>query len=143
MTWFSEAIGRQVISRDDAEAQGDLSSFVVEAKTGKVVALVIGSGRKASAYDWGQVTGFGPDAILVEGPAASKEQTSDAASGRNDPLGKRLLTVLGEEIGTVTDIEFDPDTAGLRSLRSSAGSVVDSERLRGVGSYAVVVDVGD
>lgn len=143
MTWFSEAIGRRVISRDDAEAQGDLSSFVVDAQVGKVVALVVGSGRKANPYGWDQVTGFGPDAILVEGPPAPPDQTSDAASGRNDPLAKRLLTVLGEEMGTVTDIEFDPDTARVRSLRASAGADVDSQRLRGIGSYAVVVDVAD
>lgn len=141
MTSFSEAIGRRVVSRDDAEAHGDLSSFVVDAQASKVVALVVGSGRKATAFSWDQVTGFGPDAVLVEGPPADPDQTKDAASGRNDPLGKRLLTVLGEEIGTVSDLEFDPETAEVRALRSDAGSDVAADRLRGVGSYAVVVDV--
>ncbi len=141
MTTFSEAIGRRVVSRDDAEAHGDLSSFVVDAKARKVVGLVVGSGRKANVFVWDQVTGFGPDAVLVEGGPADSEQIKDAASGRNDPMGKRLLTVLGEEIGTVSDLEFDPDTAEVRAIRSDRGGDVTADRLRGVGSYAVVVDV--
>ena len=132
-----------MVSRDDAEAHGDLSSFVVDANAGKVVALVVGSGRKAAAFGWDQVSGFGPDAILVQGGPADQEQTKDAASGRNDPLGKRLLTVLGEEVGTVADLEFDPDNGEVQALRSDRGGTIGADKLRGVGSYAVVVDVDD
>ncbi len=144
MTWFRDATGRRVVSRDDAESHGELSSFVVDAGARKIVALVVGSGRKAVAFDWDQVSGFGPDAILVEGPPAGDEaQTKDAASGRNDPMGKRLLTVLGEEVGTVVDVDFDPDSAEVQALRSDQGADVPADRLRGVGSYAVVVDVAE
>src|SRR3569623_1507465 len=136
---FRSAIGRAVGGRDDAEAGGDVSRFVVDASSRKVVGLVAGSGRKATAYGWGQVTGFGPDAVLVHGPQADDEQIRDAGSGRNDPLDKRLLTVEGEEVGTVADGEFDPDSAEVLRLLREGADPIEADRLRGVGSYAVVV----
>jgi uncharacterized protein YrrD len=140
MTSFREAIGRSVLSRDDAEALGTVSRLVVENPPRAVVAVVVGSGRKAAVYRWDQVTGFGPDAVLVEGDPADGEEAQDAASGSHDPLDKRVLTVLGEQVGTVADVEFDPDTGDLRALRSDRGADVTPDHVHAVGSYAAVVD---
>lgn len=140
MTSFKEAIGRRVLGREDAESIGKLSGFVVDPGRRKVMALVVGSGRKAAVYRWAEVSGFGPDAVLVQGAPAEGDEAKELSSGRGDPLGKRLLTVLGEEIGKVADLEFDPDTAELRSLKADTGVDLRAELLQGVGSYAVVVD---
>jgi len=138
---FRSALGRSVVGRDDAEAVGDVSRFLVDGSSRKVVGFVTGSGRKATAYGWGQITGFGPDAVLVQGPQADPALVEDAGSGRNDPLDKRLLTTLGEEVGKVADVEFDPDSGEVLRLLPDGGQPIDAEHLRGVGSYAVVVDL--
>lgn len=144
MASFREAKGRPVVSRSSAEQLGHVGSLVADAGSRRVVAVVMGSGRKATAIEWAQVSGFGPDAVVVdEGVDPADEQGSDGAkdltSGRLDPLGKRLLTDHGDEVGVVDDVEFDADSAALIAVLSDQGHRLDSEHLLGIGSYAVVV----
>lgn len=54
-------------------------------------------------------------------------------------LGKRVLTVAGDEIGSTGDVEFDSATGEITHLHLKDQHVAGA-RLRGVGSYAVVVD---
>ena len=54
------------------------------------------------------------------------------------PVGKRVLTSAGDELGTVTDVEFVPDTGEVTALVLDTGTIAGT-RLLGIGSYAVVV----
>ena len=54
-------------------------------------------------------------------------------------MKKRVLTSAGDELGTIKDIDFDPETGALTTFLLEGASDVAADRLIGVGSYAVVV----
>ena len=138
---FSDATGRPVVSTSTAETVGKVSGFVVDPGTRSVLAVQV---RKSDAGDtlrWPQVVAFGSDAVTVEGPGSITDADADvqALLGRDHRLvGKRVLSTEGDELGTVTDLEFDGDSGSVTRLLL-ADHAIAGVRLRGVGSYAVVV----
>lgn len=139
---FREAMGRKVLSRDSADELGRVSHLVIDASVGRVSGLVVGTGRKAGIVDWDEVTGFGPDAVLINDEDAVRspadERETAAAQGKLELVGKRALSETGNELGQVTDVEFDTDTGRLETI-----VVGDQEHpasaLLGAGSYAAVL----
>ena len=138
---FSEAAGRQVVSTSAADTVGRVDEFVVDPRRRAVVALSLKRTDGGDTLLWTDIVAFGADAVTVTGA----EKIVDAApaivalSGKEHRLvGKRVLTVAGDDIGTVDDVEFDADTGTITSLLLPAGDVAGA-RLIGVGSYAVVV----
>ncbi len=146
MITLKDAIGRTVLGRDTAEQLGELRHVVVDPSGAKVVALVVRSGRNDKLVAWDDVTGFGPDAILVGATSAVRDPGSDAekadAGGRRDPLGKRLLNDQGTSAGLVVDVHFDESTGVVDSFVGEH-AIASADRLRGIGSYAVVVRASD
>ncbi len=62
---FQSSAGRKVVSRSSAKELGSVSHLIVDARQRRVVAVVIGRGKKAQLIDWAQLSGFGPDAVMV------------------------------------------------------------------------------
>ena len=116
---------------------GEVGQFVVDAAGRRVAAVVVGKGRKARVVDWDAIVGFGPDAVMVE----SEDRAREPAEGETkaDWLGRRLLDDHGFELGAVDDVEFDAESGALRSIGVKDREAVAAERVRGAGSYAVVV----
>ena len=144
---FVAASGRKVVSRTSAEDLGSLARLVVDAKRRQVVSLVVGKGRKAVLIDWDQVTGFGPDAVMVADEDALHEPRDDhereAAGGKLELIGKRTLSDIGNDLGPVTDVVFDPDTGAIEAI-SIGDREVTADSLLGAGSFAVIIrDSGD
>jgi sporulation protein YlmC with PRC-barrel domain len=139
---FAAAAGRKVVSRATAEELGKLAHLVVDVKGPRVASLVVGKGRKALLVDWKQVSGFGPDAVLIADESALHPPRDDreraAADGTFELLGKRALSDMGTDLGTVSDIVFDPATGVVETL-----VLGDREQpaasLRGAGSFAAIV----
>jgi sporulation protein YlmC with PRC-barrel domain len=139
---FAAASGRRVISRTSAEELGNLAHIVIDVKRRQISSLVVGKGRKALLIAWGQVSGFGPDAIMIADETALQEPRDDgeqaAADGKLELVGKRALSDIGNDLGTVSDVVFDPDTGAIQSIL-----VGDREHpavsLLGAGSFAVIV----
>jgi sporulation protein YlmC with PRC-barrel domain len=139
---FTAVPGRRVVSRTSAEELGNLSHVVVDVKRRQVASLVLGKGRKALLIDWDQVSGFGPDAVMVAHDTALHPAGDDrehaAADGKLDLTGKRALSDMGNDLGTITDVVFDPDTGAIESL-----VIGDLEQpaasLLAVGSFAVIL----
>jgi sporulation protein YlmC with PRC-barrel domain len=139
---FAAASGRKVISRDSAEELGHLAHLLVDVERAQVVSLVLGKGRKARMVDWENVGGFGPDAVIVTDEsalrAARDERERAAVDGKLDLVGKRALSDRGNELGTISDVVFDPQTGALETL-----VVGDREEpaasLLGAGSFAAIV----
>jgi uncharacterized protein YrrD len=140
---FRQAIGRKVVSRASANELGSVGQLLVDAQQRRIVAVVIGRGKKAHLVEWEQLSGFGPDAVMVvdEGarrlPADDRER--DGVDGKLDLLGKRALSERGNELGKIDDVTFDTDTGALEDLvigdrRVPAGALLGS------GSYAAVLD---
>jgi len=139
---FAAASERKVISRTSAEELGTLAHIVVDVKRRQIASLVVGKGRKALLIAWEQVSGFGPDAIMIADDTALQEPRDDgeqaAADGKLELIGKRALSDSGNDLGNVTDVVFDPDTGAIQSI------LVDDREypavsLLGAGSFAVIV----
>jgi sporulation protein YlmC with PRC-barrel domain len=139
---FTAVSGRTVISRTSAEELGKLAHIVIDVKRGQVASLVVGKGRKVLLIAWEQVSGFGPDAIMIADETALQEPRDDreqsAADGKLELLGKHALSDTGNDLGTIADVVFDSDTGAIESIL-----VDDREEpaasLLGAGSFAVIV----
>jgi len=139
---FSAVSGRNVVSRTTAEELGSVTHVAVDVKRRQVASLVVGKGRKAAMIDYDQVSGFGPDAIMVADESALHEPRDDhereVAKGTFELIGKRTLSDTGNDLGTVTDVVFDPDTGAIESILIG-GRPAPPGSLLGAGSFAVVV----
>jgi sporulation protein YlmC with PRC-barrel domain len=140
---FRAAQGRKVVSRATAEALGELSHLVVDGSRRHVSAVVVSKGKKSGfLVDWDHVSGFGPDAVMVESgenlrpPADDQEQA--AVEGRLELVGKRALSERGNEKGSITDVEFDPESGDLGSVLLGEERIPATDIL-GLGSYAAVL----
>ncbi|HVA08495.1 MAG TPA: PRC-barrel domain-containing protein [Acidimicrobiales bacterium] len=140
---FRDSSGRKVVSTASANEVGSVAHLLVDAQQRRVASVVIGRGKKAQLVDWSQLSGFGPDAIMIVDEDALRPPADDreraATEGRLELLGKRALSERGNELGQIDDVTFDPDTGALEDLiigdrRVPAGSLLGS------GSYAAVLD---
>jgi sporulation protein YlmC with PRC-barrel domain len=140
---FRRAHGRKVISRGSARELGTVSHLLIDAQRRGVAAVVIGRGKKARLVDWAQVSGFGPDAVMVGDDGALRPPADDreraAGDGKLELVGKRVLTDRGHELGSVDDVAFDADTGALEHLLVRDHEI-PAGALLGCGSYAAVVD---
>ena len=138
---FSAVSGRKVVSQTSAEELGDISRIVIDVKLRKVASLIVGKGRKALVLDWDQVGGLGPDAVMVADESAlhapRDDHESAAADGKLELIGKRALNEIGNDLGELSDVRFDPTTGIIESLvlgeREEAAA-----SLLGAGSYAAI-----
>jgi uncharacterized protein YrrD len=141
MTRFSEATGRQVVSTSTAATLGKVDEFLIDPSARSVVALRLKKAGDGDTVRWADISAFGADAVTVPGADALTEIGPDLAelTGKDHRvLGKRVLSTAGDELGTIEDVEFDPETGTITTLLLTVGQVA-GVRLIGVGSYAVVV----
>ena len=140
---FRDSVGRKVVSRASAQELGAVNHLLADVLQRRVASIVIGRGKKAQFVDWGQLSGFGPDAVMVADETSLRDPADDreraAAEGKLELVGKRTLSELGNELGPIDDVTFDADSGALEDLaigdrRIPAGSLL------GNGSYAAVVD---
>ena len=142
MTRFSEVAKRPVMSTDAARTLGIVTGFVIDPDSKRVIALrLTKTPASGDTLHWEDLTAFGPDAITVPSDAVIVAARGPAAELRGndaDVMGKRLLTDAGTELGTVVDVDFDPETGAVQYLISADDRIAGS-RLLGCGSYAVIV----
>ena len=138
MTTFLEAAGRQVVSTSTADTVGKVDRLLVDPARRRVVAVAV---KKAGLLRWRDLTAFGADAVTVEADLGIESDADvDRFAGKeHDPVGKRVVTSAGDELGKVADVEFDPETGEVTGLVLDLGTLAGA-RLLGVGSYAVVVE---
>jgi uncharacterized protein YrrD len=130
---LSELRGRRVVSRASAETLGEVSDVLLATNPASVAALQIGKGRKAGAIGWAQIVGVGPDAVVVTDDDATSPQPN-----AQSPMGRLVLSELGNAVGAVTDVEFDETNGALISLATDA-ALIEGDRLVADGPYAIIV----
>lgn len=140
----SDVLGRRVVAADDATEIGAVKAFVLERDASRVRRLhVSGSKRSAELVDWGRITGVGEDAVMVSSIEDVHETVADTddafVKGDIDVIGARVLDTSGYELGEVTDLHIDADTGAVVAAMTTGGRV-EAERLRSLGSHALVVD---
>ena len=141
---FREAYGRKVVSTDDAEAIGRVEAFVVDAGQRRIVGLRLAKVRGDRPFlSWSDLQGFGADAVTVPSAGvlrlATGEAEERAASKGFQPIGKLVLSEMGTVLGKVEDVDFDEASGALVGFDLGAAGSVASDRLLGLGSYAMVV----
>ncbi|CCQ17306.1 putative uncharacterized protein [Rhodococcus sp. AW25M09] len=144
---FSESIGRKVVSTTTADTVGAVGEFLVDPRSRTVAGMQIKKSKTGDALVWSGISTFGTDAVTVDSADRIVEiGTEESLSGLDGKahrvIGKRVLSTAGVDLGTVDDVEFDPETGAITSVIVDAVSIQGST-LTGVGSYAVVLDHRD
>lgn len=143
MTTFRGTRQMPVIATESADEIGAVEHYAV--RDGRIRSIhVRGGKRHALLLDWADVS-FGNDAVMVEREddlhEARDEFEHRAAAGELVMLDKRVLRDDGDELGTVSDVEFDPEEGTIIAVHVGDRTIAGRE-LRGVGDYAVVVTDG-
>lgn len=144
MMLLSQVLGHPVISADDARPAGEVAGLGIDPRTRRITELYLRDARSGGdSVPWTRVRGMGPDAVIIDTTAAATEAAPGGAHPRTHKklLGKRVLTEYGEDIGTLTEVTFDPETGSVGDLHIGREQVPGS-RLVGLGSYALVIGAG-
>jgi sporulation protein YlmC with PRC-barrel domain len=140
---FRQSVGRKVVSRASAKELGAVNHLLVDAQQRAIAAIIVGRGKKARLVEWAQLSGFGPDAVMVVDDGALRPAADDreraAADGNLELVGKRALSERGNELGKIDDVTFDAQSGALEDLVIGDRNV-PAAALLGTGSYAAVVD---
>ncbi|MQA16010.1 MAG: hypothetical protein GEV09_18235 [Pseudonocardiaceae bacterium] len=140
---FSEARRRDVVSTDTATRVARVDGFVVAAGPARVVLLRLGKvAGEGSLLSWEDLEGFGPDAATIADVSVIRtphdEMEKRADSRELEIMGKRVITERGDELGNITDVDFDLDTGAVTTFLTRKEAIA-ADRLIGHGRYAVVV----
>ena len=139
----TNAEDRKVVSRDDAEDVGRIKAFVLDDAVRRVVALQV-SGRKRGAelVDWSRVTGFGPDAVVVDAADARRktqdDRERDTVRGDVAVLGAAVIDDRGDRCGTVRDFRFDTESGDIEAVLGE-GEEWGPDDVISLGTFALVV----
>ncbi|MFE0641629.1 hypothetical protein ACFW2Y_08465 [Streptomyces sp. NPDC058877] len=140
MPLFSRVKGHGVVGLDTAETLATVTGLTVAPSPARITALRVKTKGPGTLVTWNHVHACGPDAVTIR--SAEDIQPEDDASipadKLYDPLGRRVLTEAGQDLGPADDIEFDATTGHIQRL-VLVDQDVDGERLLGTGSYAVIV----
>ncbi|HYZ09677.1 MAG TPA: PRC-barrel domain-containing protein [Pseudonocardiaceae bacterium] len=142
---FSDGRKSDVVSISTATKIGRVDGFVVATGPARVALLRLGKVQgDGTLVSWEDVQGFGSDAVTVADVAVirvpSDEWEQRADSRELEILGKRVLSERGDELGEITDVDFDPETGAVVTFITSK-ETIGGDRLIGHGRYAVVVAV--
>lgn len=138
---ISEARKRPVVDTSTAETVGHVDGFLIEAEASRITGLRIDGDGSGTVLPWESLGAFGPDAITIAGADAVRAPTGADEQRRSDPdldpIGKPAIEESGNGLGTVTDIDFDPDTGALRAVITDVYEL-PADKLLGLGSFAMV-----
>jgi len=123
-------LGQPAVSLDSAERTGKVTGVVVEGD--HVVAL----GVDKTVVPASAVESFDGDALTYGGALADDTDPDRVVN----PVGRRVLTVAGELLGTITDLEISAD-GRIERLLLEHDQALDGARLKAIGSYAAIMDV--
>lgn len=133
---FGEAKHRKVLDTSAAAEIGRIDGFLVDAERHRVGAVLVGKHKGGSVLAWDDIQAFGPDAVTVRSADAIRDGGHERLA---EVVGARVLSARGYELGTVEDVEFDPESGTISRLLLGGGSGLDGSDLMAVGSYAAIV----
>ncbi|MFI7360272.1 PRC-barrel domain-containing protein [Streptomyces avidinii] len=137
---FSQAKGRNVVAVSTAETLATVTGLAIASAPARVAALRVKTRGPGTQVTWSNVHSFGPDAVTVRTPdkIQGDQDTTAPADKYHDPIGKRVLTETGQDLGTLDDMDFDETTGHIQRL-IMAGQEIPGERLLGAGTYAIII----
>jgi sporulation protein YlmC with PRC-barrel domain len=138
---LSQTTMRRVFTTGTAFTIGQIEDLIVDPRSRAIVALRLHGARNGDTLHWADIITVGPDAITVASADAVRDaegRTAELLAGDYHIMGKRLITEVGDDVGRVLDVDFDPRSGSVRALVTTAGRV-DGGRLLACGSYAAIV----
>ena len=136
-----EARRRPVVATGTATTIGHVDGFLIEAEAARITGLRIDGDGPAKILPWGSLAAFGPDAVTVQDADVLRLPSDGGEEHRSsadlDPIGKPAIEETGNGLGTVTDVDFDPETGALRAVITDVYEL-PADKLLGLGSYAMV-----
>ncbi|SDM94358.1 PRC-barrel domain containing protein [Streptomyces wuyuanensis] len=137
---FTQAKGRNVIALTTAESLATVTGIAIAPAPARIAAVRVKTRGPGTQVTWNDVHSFGPDAVTVRTPDTIQgdQDTTAPTDKHHDPIGKRLLTETGQNLGSLDDIDFDETTGHIKRL-IMAGQDIPGERLLGAGTYAIAV----
>jgi uncharacterized protein YrrD len=140
--FVTQASGRKVVGREDAEVAGQIKSFVFDERVQRIQALhVSGRTRNAELVEWQDIVGFGPDAVVIAADRlreVNEERERDAVRHRVDVIGAVVLDDKGDQHGSVRDLRFDPQSGEVEVVIGDHDEWSPDEVLA-LGTFALVV----
>ncbi len=143
MMRFSEVRHRDVVAIDSAETIGRVEALLVDPESRTIAAIHVSKVGRGNAdwISWDDLKAFGQDAVTIGSADLLRMEQGEREAGLkkiSNVLGKRVLDDAGFAQGEVKDVEFDPKTGAITTI-ITARTQISGDRLRGVGSWAVVV----
>jgi len=140
---LSELRHRDVLDISSATTVGRVQGLVIDFTEQQVSALTIDKASiEASVLPWDQVKSIGPDAVTIDGSTGLRAPSGPAeervGAKTDEPIGKRVLTEFGDQIGTVDDVVIDDRSGTFRGLIVD-GRPLDAQLVMGIGDHAAVV----
>jgi len=142
---LSQLKGQRVIAQDGAQLIGSVRRLLLDAPSGRVVAMELESvadGR--NIVEWPSVAAIGTDAVIVRSAddrRAPLDETEHALiAGHLELDGKLVLDVAGDALGRLADISFDEKSGRVAAIEVP-GHVVPVEGIVALGSYALIIPV--
>ncbi len=142
---FSDLKGRKLVDTSSADTVGKVDGFLIDPDTQGVVALEFRKTDHGSFVTWGDLTAVGADAVTIGDPSVlvePQDRLAELAHKKRSVLKKRVLSTDGDDLGSVRDIDLDPESGKLVALLvgdKKQPQHIAGDRLLGIGSYAVVV----
>jgi uncharacterized protein YrrD len=140
--FVTQASGRKVVSRADAEVAGQIKSFVFDERVQRIQALhVSGRTRNAELVEWQDIVGFGPDAVVIAADRlreVNDERERDAVRHRVDLIGAVVLDDKGDQHGNVRDLRFDAQSGEVEVVIGDQEEW-NADQVLALGTFALVV----
>ncbi|WP_336249915.1 hypothetical protein [Stomatohabitans albus] len=138
----TKTLKRPVMAVATASELGRVSGFGVDPETCRVAFVRFGRGSNTRLVAWETLAGIGPDAVMVadhgriKAPHTPEEEL--IAHGDRGLLGHRVLSEIGNDLGTVTDFDFDATSGEVLRIVTDH-MTLDGDVLRRVGPAGVIV----
>ncbi len=147
-----DTIGKKIITLSDGKELDKVRDVVYDPRENKVRALLVDEGgwfSEAKVVLINDVRSIGPDAVMVQDENAIKSasevpgRVSNIAEEGTYLTKSKVVTEGGSELGTVSDIYFDPSTGNVEEFEVNQGAVQTVRS--GKKSFAIsdVVTVGE
>lgn len=131
---FDELKGRQVVSLADAQKLGYVETALIDVHSQTVVGLRVRTGGVFTHHHamlLSDIRSFGEDALTVEDARHLADEGKMPQLKTSVPLGtilgSRIMNEQGTELGTIDDVDFNPETGQIENYILS-GNFLD--RLR-------------
>lgn len=138
----SKTLKRPVMAVETAAELGKVTGFAIDPDTCRLACVLYGRGSNKRIVTWEILAGIGPDAVMVAdhgriiAPQTPEEET--IAKGDRGLLGHRVLSEIGNDLGTVIDFDLDADTGEVLRVVTDQ-MTLDGDVLRKVGPVGAIV----